>query len=473
MAKRVSAETITEITGAPGFGEQKTPIPAAPTVQQVIDKTRLRLAKQVFAAEAWLDAADPENERAIEMCKKDVKLAKESQLMFEELIVDVPKGFKLVPTFYSRITTDENNLIKDEYSFSVRPRFLKFLGDNYGDDLRALGIPDAGIERMKGGLDPSDGNDTFYRLNVDHIVERAGSGLMGKTRSPDPDNGNRMAYNVNHLGNFVLLPEQVHEYKNKLNDLQVASDMPFGKGKWILMMAPERNDIHHGFVAQPQPSNSKLRGLQEKPLLSYHAQYSATTMAREISELKQLNGMRPLVRGMIETAEAEQTTVAELAETQARQKKGGLRKSFNDAVSKDVESDILINGLVRPAIKDLTDSFASLYRKISKSTAQPRERDAFWDLLRLYQGDEVTNLRADVAALPVPEAAEMVNVFRQLDADFNKLAAKLKAEDAISRANRPASNDDKFAKKPYNRNNNRGGQSGGRGDSRIKRPGQR
>lgn len=473
MAKRVSAETITEITGAPGFGEQKTPIPAAPTAQDLIDKTRLRLAKEVFATEAWLDAADPENERTIEMRKKDVKLAKENQQLFEELIADVPNGFKLVPTFYSRITTDENNAIKDEYSYSVRPRFLKFLGDNYADDLRALGIPEAGIERMKGGLDPSDGNDTFYRLNVDHIVERAGSGMMGKTKSPDPDNGNRVTYNVNHLGNFVLLPEQVHEYKNKLNDLQVASDMPFGKGKWILMMAPERNDIHHGFVAQPQPANSKLKGLQEKPLLSYHAQYSATTMAREISELKQLNGMRPLVRGMIETAEAEQTTVAELAETQVRQKKGGLRKSFNDAVSKDRESDILVNGLVRPAIKDLTDSFASLYRKVSKSTAQPRERDAFWDLLRLYQGDEVKNLRADVAALPVPEAAEMVSVFRQLDTDFNKLATKLKAEDAAARANRPPANDDQY-KKPYNRNNNRGGnRGGGQGDSRIKRPGQR
>ncbi len=473
MAKRVSAETITEITGAPGFGEQKTPIPAAPTAQDLIDKTRLRLAKEVFAAEAWLDAADRENERTIEMRQKDVKLAKENQKLFEDLIADVPNGFKLVPTFYSRITTDENNLIKDEYSYSVRPRFIKFLGDNYGDDLRALGIPEAGIERMKGGLDPSDDNDTFYRLNVDHIVERAGSGMMGKTRSPDPDNGNRMAYNVNHLGNFVLLPEQVHEYKNKLNDLQVASDMPFAKGKWILMMAPERNDIHHGFVAQPQPATSKLKGLQEKPLLGYHAQYSVITTAREISELKQLNGIRPLVRGMIETAEAGQTTVAELAEAQVRQKKGGLRKAFNDAVSKDQESDILINGLVRPAIKDLTDSFASLYRKASKSTAQPRERDAFWDLLRLYQGDEVKNLRADIAALPVPEAAEMVSVFRQLDTDFNKLAAKLKAEDAVNRANRPPANDDKY-KKPYNRSNNRsGGQGGGRGDSRIKRPGQR
>jgi hypothetical protein len=248
--------------------------------------------------------------------------------------------------------------------------------------------------------------------------------------------------------------------------------MPFGKGKWILMMAPERNDIHQGFVAQPQPANSKLKGLQEKPLLSYHAQYSATTMAQEIAELKQLAGMRPLVRGMIESAEAENTTVAELAEQQARQKKGGLRKSFNDAVSKDRESDTLVNGLVRPAIKDLTDSFAALYRKVSKSTAQPREREAFWDLLCLYQGDEVTNLRADIAALPVPEAAEMVNVFRQLDTDFNKLAAKLKAEDAANRASRPPANDDTY-RKPYNRNNRGGNRGGGQGDSRIKRAGQR
>ncbi|HYD18268.1 MAG TPA: hypothetical protein VEF76_07305 [Patescibacteria group bacterium] len=467
MAKRVSADTITQITGAPGFGEQKTPIPPAPTADDLIEKTRLRLSKEVLAAQAWLDAADPENERTIEQRRKDVKQATENQQMFEDLLNDVPHGFKLVPTFYSRITTDENNAIKQEYSYSVRPRFLKFLGENYADDLRALGIPDAGIERMKGGLDPSDGKGTYYRLNVDHIVERAGSGMMGKTRSPDPDNGNRVTYDVNHLGNFVLLPEQVHEYKNKLNDLQVASDMPFQKGKWILMMVPERNEQHHGFVAQPQPKGSPLEGLQKKPLVIYHAQYVASTMTQEIAELKRLAPVRAVVRDFIDAAEAEKTTVAELADAQARQKKGGLRKAFNDAVAKDPAASDFVNGLVRPGIEDLTYSVAALYRKTTQSLERPFEKDAFFDLLRFYQSEEVRNLRADIAALPVPEAAEMVSTFRQLDADFNRVATQLRDADRVRRAANPVNDNDD--KKQFRKNNFRKGNDG----SRVKKPGTR
>lgn len=477
MAKRVSADTITQITAAANFREQPLASPP-PTIEELTDKIRDRLAKEVFAAKAYLDAADPENERTVEARKKDLAQATVNQKMFEELISDVPKGFRLVPTFYSRITTEENDAIKQEYSFSVRPRFLKFVGENYADDLRALGIAEEGIERMKNGLDPQNDKGEKYNLNVDHIIERAGSGMMGKTKSVDPDSPmSKPSFDINHFGNFVLLPEPVHEYKNKLNDLQLASDMPFKKGKWILMMVPERNDAHHGFVAQPQPANSKLKGVLGSPPGLNHSRYVVDVTLGELSEMKNTGAIRQTVRELINTAHAEGSTVADMAEAEARQKKPGLRAKFNAAVAGDAKSDFIVNGLVRPAIADVTYTVSHLFRRVSRDMSDKRKEDAFHEFTRFFRSQQMKDLRMDVEALPVPEAAEMGRVFQQMEQDIKRIADRLDAAAKLRNAANPnfkPGNDNAAPKKPFKKKFNKGGNNGGGNNgARIRTPGSR
>src|SRR5690606_26593048 len=97
LAKRVSADTITGITGAARFnatGEKAAP---PPTVEELADKIRARLKKQTFAAKAVLDAADPENERQTESREAAFKQAQENEKTFEYILDNVPDGFKLEP----------------------------------------------------------------------------------------------------------------------------------------------------------------------------------------------------------------------------------------------------------------------------------------------------------------------------------------------------------------------------------------
>lgn len=451
MTQRISADTITGITGSARFSEAGQNAAPPPSVADLADKIRTRLKKQTFAAQAVLDAADPENPRQTEPREAVLKQAQENEKTFEYILDNVPDGFRLVPVFYDRITMEENNAIKDEYSYKVRPRFLKFLGENYAKDLKALGVPDEGIERMKSGLDPVDAHGNLFNLTVDHIVERAGSGKMGTTRSADPDlPGLAPTFEVNHIGNFVLLPEKVHEFKNILNDLQEASDMPYGKGKWILMMAPERNALHHGFVAQPQKKGHPLEGVGTHPLTLRHNEFLSEIATSQFAELKEIGGMRTLVRGLIAEADKKKTTVAALAEAETRSKKQGLRKAFNDAVAKDPKAAELVDSLLRPGLRDLTESMAAHFKRVSRKTDTRHQKKAVFDFARFFRSKMIKDLRADAEALPIPEAAEMSRVFNQLTRDVNALCDRLDTEGKADRVqNGIPSNDNADSMKPY------------------------
>ena len=476
LAKRVSADTITGITGSARFNATGDKAAPPPSVEDLADKIRTRLKKQTFAAQAVLDAADPENERQIAPREAALKQAQENEKTFEYILDNVPDGFKLVPVFYDRITMEENNAIKEEYSYKVRPRFLKFLGENYAEDLKALGVPAEGIERMKGGLDPVDARGNLFNLNVDHIVERAGSGKMGTTRSADPDlPGLAATFEVNHIGNFILLPEKVHEFKNMLNDLLEASDMPYKKGKWILMMAPERNELHHGFVAQPQKKGHPLEGVGTHPLTFRHNQFLAEITTSQFAELKDIGNMRTLVRSLLTEAQKQKTTVAALAETETRSKKPGIRKAFNDAVAKEPKAAELVDGLLRPGLRDFTQGMAEHFKRISQKTETYNQKQAVWEFARFLRSQMVKDLRADAEALPVPESAEMSRVFNQLTRDVNAICDRLDAEGKARRATasndntgdqKPPSKKPQQGKKPYRKKQDPGALD-------IKKPGKR
>ncbi len=452
MAKRVSADTITGITADPSNNGSTNPTPPAPTYDELLVKIRTRLAKIIVAAEASLDAADPENERDIANRQANLAQAKENQQTFEKMLKNVPTGFQLVPTYYSRITKDENEKVREEYSFKVRPKFIKYLGDNHAAELKALGVSDAGLRRMKNGLDPVDDKGNLFNFSVDHIIERAGSGKLGTTKAVDPDlPGTEPVYQVNHIGNFILLTEKVHEFKNILNDLQNASEMPYGKGKWILMMAPVRDASFPGFVCPPQPKTSGLDGVGTHPQSLKHNEFVVATALTDLEQFKNTGNMRQVVRGLI--AQAGNKPVAEAAEAEAAQKKpGALRRAFAGALAADAKASALVEDFIKPALTDVTQSVTALYDDVQKNINTPKGRFDFWEFTRFFRSQQMKDLRADVEALPFEEASDLHRKFNKLAANMNAMADKLDAESKARKAADPHPVNDNAGKKPFRQN---------------------
>jgi hypothetical protein len=471
LAKRVSADTITGITADPSNNGSTNPTPPAPSYDDLVTKIRTRLAKLTVAAEAALDAADPENERDVAGKTANLNQSRENQKTFEKMLKSVPDGFQLVPTYYSRITKEENEAIKQEYSFKVRPKFIKYLGDNHAAELKALGVPDAGIRRMKDGLDPVDGKGNLFSFSVDHIIERAGSGNMGKTKAVDPDMpGTEPVFKVNHIGNYILLTEKVHEFKNILNDLQDASDMPYGKGKWILMMAPMRTPENAGFVCPPQAPGSGLDGVGTHPQTLKHNEFVVGTTLADLEQFKNTGNMRQVVRGLI--AQAGSKPVAEAAEAEAALKKpGALRRAFAGALAADPKASEIVENFIKPALADVTTSVTTLYDNIQSNIQTPKGRFDFWEFTRFFRSQQMKDLRADVEALPFEEASTLHAKFNKIAVSMNAMADKLDAEAKARKAADPRGANDNAARKPYRRDNNRG-QNNGRSNG-PRKPGQR
>jgi len=152
--KRISADTITDITSAKGFYDPAHPPSpdTAPSVEELCGGIRADLQHRLDETRAREAASKPPVSKYAPTAA-DLERQMEE---FEQIIKDVPAGFRIAPVFYSRISRDENAEIHTEYQFISRPRFMRFLGENYADDLRRLGICEHGITRMKNGLDPAN-----------------------------------------------------------------------------------------------------------------------------------------------------------------------------------------------------------------------------------------------------------------------------------------------------------------------------
>ncbi len=256
--KKVSADTITELT----ISAATTPenVGAPPTVQELIDGIRATLTGKIKALSASEknaeETAPPEKKAqptAFHISREHLVRELED---FENIIADLPVGFRLAPVLYSTIKHRENAGIYSQFSSCVKPQFFRFLAENHAEELKALGICSKGIKRMTQGQKPVDESNRPYDVNVDHIIERFGGGRASLTEEVDPQmpRGSQPTHLTNHFANLMLMPRDVHERKNKLNEIQGASKTPFGESKWVLMIVPEVDAKHAGYVSQPQPT---------------------------------------------------------------------------------------------------------------------------------------------------------------------------------------------------------------------------
>lgn len=172
-------------------------------------------------------------------------MSEQDQKSMRDSIASLPPCMKVVPVMYKKISSEENRKTIEEFMESVEPLFLKKLVRDYEKELRASGFCDHAIENMRRGHEPSDKDGNPYNYNTDHIIERAGGGLMSLTKSPDPDmqkdeEAPSESFEVNHFRNFFFLPREVHEIKNDINRLQL-KDIQSGETRLIYMAIQDKS----------------------------------------------------------------------------------------------------------------------------------------------------------------------------------------------------------------------------------------
>lgn len=317
-------------------------------------------------------------------------LASGDRAMFEKIITTVPEGFCLAPVLYSKIGRKQNNEVEAEFSSRVRPDFLHYLAHNYAEELGVLGICQHGIECMKKGLDPSDENGKLYYINVDHVIERAGGGDLSLQKAVDRlmPAGSTATFMVNHFSNLILLPEQVHNRKNRLNKLQKIVNIPPGQSKWVLMLVPEAGT---GYVAPPQEPQHPLHGVHMRSedtwRLIRHAEF------------------------MVDRAHDAIEAVCVAAPERS------LSMIFNDASALTPEQQERLETFVKPAVEDMALRLKDAFDAAIKSS-KPGDYRSF---IQLYHGETLCTLRREMADLPVHEVLRQID--KALQRQFNQRAA--------------------------------------------------
>lgn len=414
MAKRVSAGTITGITSSSDFHDASRR-PQEPTRDELIAQIRKSLQQKLERREQVLitNPTIEGGEVAIERVKLEIK-------NFEESIAHVPDGFELVPVLYSKIQKEVNESILAEYSHHVRPRFLMFIAEKYPHELKALGVADVGIARMLKGLDPTDEKGNYYEISIDHIIERSGSGKwsVGKTIDPEQPSYASPKYLPNHFGNLVFLPDQIHQYKNRLNDLQETGSLVPGESKWILMMTPIADGARSGYVAQPQDPASPLHGMRFRP------DNAAARMSRAIFSLDQAReeleafSYNPIVARMLNSCANQarlcRMTVHQVANDNKILKNTTLRKAFNAAVNENADAKSHAEK-VKPALIESMESLKKAYEACATNTETSKGRAEIKSLAKFFGGASVQKFRENIEHYPTDEAMELARFMNDLE----------------------------------------------------------
>jgi len=412
VQKKVSADTISKMTLESGFSSDKNIMP--PTVDELIQKIRKKLNTNIKHLENKVKdvksskrvSSEPESMSPFEISLMRTIEQKEK---FEALIAtDMPKGFKLTPVLYSKITREENAKTWKEFSKKVKRPFLMFLGNNHEAELKNLGLCQHAIDKIKQGLNPVDKDGMKYDINIDHIIERSGGGDLSLTKSPDSANNSRNSFFVNHFNNFIILPLKIHLVKNTLNEAQNAAMTPHGKSQWVLMMIPENNPNFSGFVARPQDNSHPLAGLDmvEESVYDHigQANYLISKAKQELYSI-----------------------VPQTVSSQDGKYDSNLREKFNKAVANDNRKEALLHKSIAPKLTEATKQLRTMFNKVSKKDVRPDERKSFGQFMSGSKLREASNLLNNI---PLKAANDFHAVVKEIDRKIAKGELKKAAESA-------------------------------------------
>jgi hypothetical protein len=425
VKKRVSADTITHLTLKAAFAEAVLGTP--PTKKEMIQQIRDALDAQIENARhppSMMQKSNAANDNQLSLAQSIAQRQR-----FEEILKTVPEGFRLVPVLYSKITYDQNRDVKSQYQAKLRRDFLKFLAAEHEGELRAMGICDHGIQRMHQGLDPADVKDQLYHTSVDHIVERSGGGKFSLEMDIDPLRHTAeavLSYKVNHFDNFILLPDQIHRFKNELNDLQSARYIPNGQHRWVLMLIPEVTEQHKGFVARPQPVTHPLHGVHKKPQEILDGIGYVVFMLRQAQEALQQFKKNELVGPLLKTLDSialrQKKPVAVIAreEQTAIPPQQGLTAIFNKAVSYDPLLKKELEDECKPPLADAVKYLQISFETATKPDAKPHE---YAEFVKFFTGGNVYAFKRAVAGYPLEESIKAYDLLEKIEREIESREA--------------------------------------------------
>jgi len=154
---------------------------------------------------------------------------------------EVPEGMRIITTDYVRIDKEQNDAVWREFQEKAEPAFYRHLAATRETELRNAGFCDYAIDCLRRGLGPTNAEGISYNVDIDHLTERAGGGVMCLEKSVDPVLGAEM-FPINHASNLCLIMREVHvQLKNEINGLQNIAEVPLGETRRIIMAVPEEN----------------------------------------------------------------------------------------------------------------------------------------------------------------------------------------------------------------------------------------
>jgi hypothetical protein len=372
-------------------------------------------------AQAFHGGAAPITPPSVEDVLADMKktMSPTDYGVFNKMRGRVPEGFVLTPVYFVRAAETSSRVLR-EYEI-IRPLFLSHVATTQRKELQMLGICDHGIDRMRRGLDPADVEERYYKVNVDHIVERQGCGRWSHldNKKPDPDDAaaGNSAYPVNHFGNMILLPEHIHIFKNKINNLQHVHDLkPGDEGRWILMLAPEAP----GFVCPPRKGGDLRHGLSfRQDDVPSRIKYMNYLLDRT-NEALDVFTAQPIVGKALATfdeiAQRRGTSVLRVAnDNNDPMGSERLRHIFSEIISHDTVADAQARVSVRPYLREIEGRLRSAFSKVSTRPYRPGPVKTF---AIFYQTRRVESLRGRLSSLPFAEAASLQKALTEIDGNI-------------------------------------------------------
>lgn len=179
-------------------------------------------------------------------------------------LAEIPDGMRIITTNYVRIDKEQNDMVWREFQEKAEPAFYKHLAATREAELRDAGFCDYAIDCLRRGLGPTNAQGISYNVDIDHLTERAGGGVMCTEKSVDPVLGGDAMFPINHASNLCLIMRDVHVHvKNEINALQNISEVPHGETRRIIMAVPTEDKqlvmIHSQNLradTQPPPETS-------------------------------------------------------------------------------------------------------------------------------------------------------------------------------------------------------------------------
>jgi hypothetical protein len=193
----------------------------------------------------------------------------------ETIVVGYPQ-IQLTAVYYEPVT-DKNtkNQILAEFQEHAQPDFLKKLAAQYPQALLSIGLTDFAIKCMAMGILPHNEEGLPYKLNVDHIHDRAGCGLAGI----EPQS-NGLA-RVNQVSNLVLIDRTLHDAKTRLVNEQTKN---ITGPKWIVSLTPRNFPDHSNQIICQDIAQTEDLG---RPVWLYRAKGAAARYEQAITALTQ------------------------------------------------------------------------------------------------------------------------------------------------------------------------------------------